>query len=106
MRPEKLVLRCYAERESDGSWFVICLDLNLYARADSLPEARAKLHDFIGKYVTDAVTRDQEHIADLIPRRAPFSFWVRYYCIKAIVLCGRSLEKLSFKEPLPLVPAA
>ena len=73
-----LVLRCYAEQEADGTWFTICLALNLYARGDSYEQARQKLHSVIAAYLRDAVTVDSEHIGDLIPRPAPLYFWLRY----------------------------
>lgn len=109
MKPSDLVLRCYAERERDGSWFAICLDLNLTAQADTAKEARAKLHASVVRYVAEALTVDKDYIEDLVPRRAPMGFFVRYYVIKA--LCAlRGLKKdreakRIFNEHLPVVPA-
>ena len=73
-----LVLRCYAEKESDGTWFTICLGLNLYARGDSFDQARKKLHEVIAAYLRDAATVESEHVEDLVPRRAPLYFYLRY----------------------------
>jgi len=105
MRPNDLVLRGYIERDSDGSWFAICLELNLYARAGSAGEAREKLVKFIHDYVFSAVTKDKEHLRDLIPRRAPLPFWLKYYCYRLAFWCGKHLKKVLFVEPLPVVPA-
>ncbi len=44
---KQLHLRCYAERDDDGSWFALCLDLNLYARSDTAKEVTNKLHEIV-----------------------------------------------------------
>lgn len=107
MKLNDLKLRCYAEID-DGSWFAICLPLNLYARGDSFEEARAKLQGLISQYVREAVTVHAEHIGDLIPRRAPLYFWVRY----AIARCWHmfhdahaAMKRREFDMPLTMVPA-
>lgn len=102
MRPRDLILRCFVQKESDGTWFAMCLDLNLYARGDSLMEARGKLHQFIRHYVSSALSKDKEFIGDLIPRRAPLGFWLKYYCMYSVLWCGSQIRKLLYKETLPL----
>ena len=62
MKPSNLVLRGFAERDEDGSWFAICLDLNLYARGDSFEEAKDKLQRLIRTYLTEAVTVDADYV--------------------------------------------
>lgn len=82
MRAADLKLRCYAERDPDGSWFAICIDLNLYARADSLRAAKRELHTIIGEYVREAFGEDREHFhALMFHRKAPLSFVLKYYAI-------------------------
>jgi hypothetical protein len=110
MRIDDIVLRCYAERERDGSWFAICLDLNLAVQADSPKEAKAKLHAQIAQYVREAFTSDKEYIGDLLPRKAPLSFFLRYYFIRAIcAMRGMPRHSTSpkriFNEHLPLALA-
>lgn len=80
----------------------MCLDLNLYARGDSLDEARQKLHGFIYHYVESALTKDREYAADLLPRRAPFGFWAQYYCFGALLWFSKQVAKILYKETLPL----
>ena len=111
MKPEDLVLRGYAEKSDDGSWFAICLDLNIYARSDSPEHAIERVQQFIHDYVSEAYTEDREHFADLIPRRAPLYFWMRYGKMNAIDAIFRWLHKRRqntasrrFKTPLPMVP--
>ncbi len=103
---KNLVLRCYAEREADGSWFTMCLDLNLYARGDSFDHSRKKLHDVISAYLRDSLTVDSEYVGDLIPRRAPLRFWLRYGFIWCCVQLRNAADVRKFKEPIALVPAA
>ncbi len=99
-----LVLRCYAERESDGSWFAICLDLNIYARGNSAEEVKSRLRRFVGEYLTEAVTKDREHFSDLVPRSAPMFFWWRYFRIKCYIAFHQTRDLMKFKMPLPMVP--
>lgn len=106
MKINDLVLRCYAERERDGSWFAICLDLNLYARGDSSEEARVKLNKLAICYLKEAIEKDSEYFSDLVPRRAPFGFWTRYLYAKLMSLIHHQSSKHEFTMPLPLVPAA
>jgi hypothetical protein len=109
MKPGNLVLRCYIEREKDGSWFAICLDLNLTAQADNAKEAQDKLHAHIVRYVREALTVDAQYLEDLLPRRAPIGFFIRYYAIKAAHFLymnrKRRDAKRIFNEHLPVVPA-
>ena len=89
---KQLHLRCYAERDDDGSWFALCLDLNLYARSDTAKEVTSKLHEIVADYVNEAFNVDSAYATQLIPRRAPAYFWVRYYWI-ALVLRWRNKHK-------------
>jgi predicted RNase H-like HicB family nuclease len=102
MIPSKLVVRCYAERDRDGSWFAMCLTLNLYARGESFEEVRGKLDRLIRSYLTEAITVDRQYYHSLVPRRAPLFFWVKY----ALAWCMVKLhEARRFKLTLPLSPA-
>lgn len=74
----KIVLRCYAERESDGAWFAMCLDLNLYARGDTAEEAQSKLHQIIVDHVEAVIQMPEEEQPALLSRPAPLRFRLRY----------------------------
>lgn len=118
IRPQDLVLRCYAERERDGTWFTICIDLNLYARGDSMEEAREKLHAFILRYIREAFEEDRAHFFDLVPRRAPLYFRMRWQYIKLMCKLQRLFDNdnnnrlkpgsnsIPFKEQLPVTAVA
>jgi hypothetical protein len=109
MNPQQLLLRCYAEREPDGKWFAICLDLNLATEAGTQHEATEKLHAQIVSYVREALTVDAKYASHLLPRRAPMSFFIRYYWMQLLSLVGALTpgkgKGRPFTEPLPLVPA-
>lgn len=111
MKPSDLVLRCYAEQDSDGTWFTMCIDVNLYARGESFEEARQKLHGFIHEYVAEALTVDSAHIGDLIPRKAPSYFIFKYHFIGLVCQCkkvinvAKEMHRCLFQEYLPLVVA-
>ena len=110
MRLDDLVLRCYAEQDQDGSWFTLCIDLNLYARGENFKEARQKLHEIIRNYLNDAVGKDARYVSDLIPRKAPLYFIARYYLVALRCWFGRSvhhsrdaLHRCLFKEPFTVI---
>ena len=105
MKLERLILRCYAERDSDGTWFAMCVDLNIYARADNFVQVKGKLRGFVVDYVREALTRDADYIESLIPRRAPFVFWLRYLRAVLFTKLHQVATQKRFRLPLPLVPA-
>ncbi len=74
-----LKLRCFAQQEQNKSWSAICIDLNLIAQEDDLISAHKKLHAMISDYLTEALTDDAQYIGDLIPRKSPLIFVLRYY---------------------------
>jgi hypothetical protein len=105
MKPSDLILRCYAEQEPDRTWFGICIDLNLAAEGDSFEEVRGKLHAMIHDYLAEALTVDGQYIGDLIPRKAPVYFRVRYHVIAWLARFRKAAVRRLFTEHLPLVPA-
>jgi len=83
MRPRELFVRCYAEEQQDGSWFAVCIDLNLVAEGSSAEDVRRRLHLIIQDYLHAVLTQHQGHVWDLLRRRAPLSFVVKYHFIRA-----------------------
>ncbi len=107
MKPQSLLLRCYAKKEPDGQWSAVCLDLCLAAQGDSFEEARKKLEAQIAEYIHDAtVGEDQAYAGDLLKRKAPLGQWVEYYWYELKSLITRDSQHRPFDETLPLVPAA
>ena len=54
----------------------------MFLRADTLAEARFKLNEEIVEYVNAAtIGHDAKFFEQLIPRKAPWSAWIKYYLI-------------------------
>lgn len=71
----QLPLRCLSYKS--GRWhYAECLDLNLLSRGRSAEEAVSRLQEQMFTYVATAFEGD---LSGLIPRRAPFASWLRYY---------------------------
>jgi len=86
LRPENLVLRCYGYRKKDGTWYGLCLDLNIAAEAGNRDELVKKIGDMIKSYlVTVFDTDDKGSIPHLLKRKAPISDWLHYYILKLIL---------------------
>jgi hypothetical protein len=106
MRPQQLVLRCYAERVGN-QWQAFCLDFCLAVQADSVAEAEKKLVSMIGEYVYDALAgQDKESAANLLQRRAPLKYWLKYYWYLLLYrtgILGNEMKRL-FSPPMPLEP--
>ena len=104
MNLKNLILRCYAAKERNGSCYAVCLDLNLFAQGNNINEVQLKMYDMIKEYTCEAFTVDKEYTNSLIPRKAPFSFFVRYYCVSMMsIVCPFKNIQL-FKTLLPVVP--
>lgn len=74
-------VRGYAERQCD-QWVAVCLDFTLAAQADTLEEVRSKLDAQIEDYLYDALQGDaRAHAYQLLQRRAPLYFWLKYWSI-------------------------
>ncbi|MDQ3288019.1 MAG: DUF1902 domain-containing protein [Pseudomonadota bacterium] len=101
-------VRCYAELVDD-QWQAFCVDFTLAAQADTLEEAKQKLHAQIADYVSDACTVDAEHLEALLNRRAPIGYVAKFYWCSLLqsVRQGASIavdaarsEKEAFRENL------
>jgi hypothetical protein len=106
LRPDRLVLRCYAENVS-GQWQAFCLDLSLASQADTFEEAQGKLRAMIAEYVYDALSgEDRLHADMLLSRKAPWRDRVKYHAYVALHRFGMLAEGLRrlFFEILPLRP--
>jgi predicted RNase H-like HicB family nuclease len=101
MNPTQLIVKCYAEQETD-CWIAICLDFNLAVQGDSFEEVKSKLEAMIAEYVYDALEgEDKAFAAQLLSRRAPLSAWLKYYFFKIKIALLSSADKV-FDEVMPL----
>lgn len=110
MRPNQMFLRCFAEREGD-QWVAMCVDLSLAAQADSLEEAKSKLHAQIREYWHDALCgEDRDHAEYLLThRKAPTSVMLRYWYARLLdkVQDGKeALQRVVFADTVPMTPSA
>lgn len=108
MKSLPVVLRIYGEQSND-QWSLICLDFNLAVQADTLPEARDKLHQMIKSYLRDALDNgpDADQAYYFLTRRAPASFWVKYYigCVLKRVFGSRNGRHLIGSDIIPMLPS-
>ncbi|KXS32533.1 MAG: hypothetical protein AWT59_1366 [Candidatus Gallionella acididurans] len=108
MKPNNLLLHCYAEKSGE-QWQVFCLDLSLAAQGDSFKEARIKLDSMVESYLQDAlVGEDKEYADQLLNRKAPLRQWIKYYFFRLIFLIFSTKNRLPrlFKEAIPMVPCS
>jgi len=81
IHPSDLVARCLLMQRGTY-WVAMCIDLDLVAQASSAEQAQKMLGEQMISYVSEAVGIDQEHISDLLRRRAPLRYFAMYYFIK------------------------
>ena len=106
MKPNQLVLRCYAEHR-DGTWQALCLDFTLAAQGDSPEGVIEKLEAQICEYVEDALVGiDKDHSKELIKRKAPPKYWAKYYYYRSLIALHRAKSDLFRLSdiPMPLTP--
>lgn len=92
MRPKTLELCCFAEY-ADNQWSAMCLDFCLAAQADTAEEAIAKLDSQIKDYLKDVLEgEDSVYGRDLLNRRAPLKYWLKYYYIALLCKLQSKLQ--------------
>lgn len=74
------ILRCMVYREGD-LFVAACIDLTLASQANSPDEAVRKLECQISNYIKEAVS-ESKYAMNLINRKAPSSWFLKYYYIK------------------------
>ena len=83
MKPQDLVVRCYATKHDD-LWVAVCIDLSLAVQGASVAEVQGKLNAQIVEYVCDALEGDDRpYAADLLRRKAPLAQQLHYYSLVA-----------------------
>lgn len=75
-----LVLKGYIKGTINGPCDGVCLTLNLVVRGRTMEEAEQKLRDLSIAYLTDAQKSGTWN--DLVPRRAPVSYYIEYYTLR------------------------
>jgi hypothetical protein len=85
-------IRCLVRGRGD-QWEAYSLEFGLAVQAESLSAAQAKLHEMITDYVKDAIGIDRAHADELMNRRASFSVYLLYYCVKFLSFFGDGLKR-------------
>lgn len=110
MKSNDLLIACYFERDGN-QWLGFCLDYSLVTQAGSLADAEEKLLAQVSEYIYDAtVGQDRQHAGYLLRRRAPLSYWVKFYWTlfrqhQRHAAQANKRQKAE-RAPMPLVPAS
>lgn len=78
MSNKNILFRCYAYKE-ESDWVAINIDFTLATQGETFEEVEKKMVAMVQEYILDAATTDREYAEELLNRRAPMKFWVRYY---------------------------
>ena len=73
----QMPIRAYVFRRA-GKFYAECLTFNLLARGETQEEAIRRLQIAMFAYLRTALGDGTKSVEGLVPRRAPFSSWVRY----------------------------
>ncbi|OGP20062.1 MAG: hypothetical protein A2054_01315 [Deltaproteobacteria bacterium GWA2_55_10] len=102
MKPQNLILRCYAYRTSRGTWVAKCIDLNIAEEENSLLKVKKSLEEAITGYI-DAVldTEDKASIPSLLKRKSPIRDRATYYGIYLMSKVRSIKSRRAFEEAIP-----
>lgn len=104
MKPADLILRCYGYRRKDGTWYAVCIDLNLDAEGQSVKDIKRSLNHAIHGYLeTIAEVNDGDSFVHLIRRPSPLKDRILYQAIRLVHSVRRAV---AFTEAVPIHPAA
>jgi predicted RNase H-like HicB family nuclease len=96
-RPQTLVLRYFIEG-SGQSWHAICVDLDISAQGESLPEVEATLNEMVDAYLETVMSYPEEERRQLLSRKAPLlqraKFVVGFFLASVFASRGHN-DKLS-----------
>ncbi|MET1070010.1 MAG: hypothetical protein ABWY28_18565 [Pseudomonas prosekii] len=103
MKPNEILLRCFAERKEDY-WQAFCIDLCLAVQGDSFQEVKSKLHAQVADYLQDILDgEDRPYAAQLLSRKSPLPIVAKYHLISAMNHIHRWKQKaFAFRDAMPL----
>lgn len=79
-------------------WVAMSLEFGLAAQASNEKEAKQKLHNQIQEYFDEANGQDKAFQKQLLSRRAPFSWYVKYYWLMLKKLFKQNGRSFLFSE--------
>ena len=104
MKPADLILRCYGCERKDGTWYAVCIDLNLDAEGGSFSEVKRSLNQAISGYLeTIAEVNDPASLVQLLRRPAPLKERAFYHSMRLAHLFRRFV---AFEQAVPVHPAS
>ncbi len=86
----------------------MCLDFTLAAQDEDRQVAYEKLMSQVREYIVDSVVGPDAKFANqLLRRRAPAKFWIKYFWFGALLKIAhiRDRRHVAKRHPLHLVPA-
>jgi hypothetical protein len=102
LSPKNLLLRCYGYKTKKGNYVGVCLEFNLAVEAETTQQLKQKMNQVIKSYVETVLdTEDEESIAQLLNRRAPFFDYLTYQFTCLINFIRNFPGNFTFKEILP-----
>lgn len=87
MQAKKLILRGYVRPKRDY-FLAVCIDLNLVAQGNTIPEALASLKEAIEGYFEE-LNASSNFYKETVPRKSPRSFYIQYHFACFLTLCRR-----------------
>lgn len=82
-------------------WVAMSLEFGLAAQALTEQEAKAKLTAQIQDYYQEALTLDKAYQTQLLTRKAPLSWYIRYYALKLKDLISTNHDAALFYQSTP-----
>ena len=105
MHANQLMLRCYAKRTNAGKWYAMCIDLNIDAEADSIPDVKVSLEHAIIGYLETVIDADDRSSLETLfyrpsswPHRLFYGIAKYSNTIRGVV----NARWFVFHEPIPI----
>lgn len=99
--PKNLLVKCIAFKDGD-QWIGVCLNFNLAAQGTTFIEVKNRLDSQIKSYINEAFNQDQEHVAYLLNRKAPFVYQFRFWLAKTLHSIKVKFPSRDYETSLPL----
>lgn len=105
MHANQLLLRCYAKRTNEGKWYAMCIDLNVDAEADGIPDVKISLERAIIGYLETVIDADDRSSLETLLYRPSSRPHRLFYGIAKCLNKIRGVVNARwfvFHEPIPI----
>lgn len=105
--PGQLILRSYGYYNGK-KWMGLCIDFDIAVQARTEAELKKKMQDAIKSYIETVLNTDnEESIAELLNRKAPALYIIKFHLISALMAFRYLRRKFfAFDEVLPFYLAS